>query len=146
MRPAERIAAVTILRAGLVFADSFRRLVPDGPVYQVGAHRDERTLVATVYTENLPAQPGWSDRVLILDPMLATGGSILAAVALVRRTHSGRLSVISLVSAPLGVQDVLSADPTCEIFTAALDERLDDNGYIRPGLGDAGDRSFGTFG
>jgi uracil phosphoribosyltransferase len=84
--------------------------------------------------------------VLLLDPMLATGGSAIAALHAIRESYVGPLTVISLVAAPIGVAAVLAADSTCEIVTAALDDRLDDNGYIRPGLGDAGDRSFGTFG
>ncbi|RIK38779.1 MAG: uracil phosphoribosyltransferase [Chloroflexi bacterium] len=142
----ERIAAVTVLRAGLAFAEPFRNLVPDGALYQVGAHRDEATLTASIYASNVPARPGWADRVLILDPMLATGGSVLATLERVRATFHGPIGVVALVSAPLGVQTVLSADANLEVITATLDERLDQNGYIRPGLGDAGDRVFGTFG
>jgi uracil phosphoribosyltransferase len=143
--PDERIAAVVILRAGLVFAEPFRSLVPRGPIYQIGAHRDERTLEASIYTRNLPNHPGWADRVLLLDPMLATGRSAMVALSAIRHSHTGPLSVVSLVAAPIGVAAVLDADSECEIVTAALDDLLDESGYIRPGLGDAGDRTFGTF-
>jgi uracil phosphoribosyltransferase len=117
----ERISGVVILRAGLVFAAPFRELVPGGAIYQVGAHRDEATLVSSVYTENLPRDPDWADRVLLLDPMLATGGSVLVALALIRRSFTGPITIVSLVAAPVGVRAVLGADPDCEIVTATLD-------------------------
>jgi uracil phosphoribosyltransferase len=143
-RLAERVAGVAILRAGLLFAAPFRSILPDAPLHQIGIRRDERSLHAIVYSANLPDAPGWCDRVLVLDPMLATGGSIATALEHVRRTHAGRVEVITLIAAPIGVTTVLAADPSCRIFTAALDERLNDQGYIEPGLGDAGDRLFGT--
>lgn len=143
-RLAERVAAVVVLRAGIVFAEPFLALLPGGAIYQVGAHRDEATLVPSIYTHNLPTHANWADRVLILDPMVATGGSVLATLQIVRAGHHGAVTVVALVAAPIGVRNVLAADPACEIVTAALDDRLDDSGYIRPGLGDAGDRSFGT--
>jgi uracil phosphoribosyltransferase len=143
---AERIAGVAVLRAGMAFAPSLRALLPDAPLYQIGAHRDEQTLAISLYADNLPKTDNWADRVLLLDPMLATGGSVLTALQPIRRYFSGPVTVIALVAAPLGVETVLAADPGCSIVTAALDESLDTNGYIRPGLGDAGDRTFGTVG
>ena len=143
---AERVAGVAILRAGLLFAPPFRGILPDAPLHQIGIRRDERSLRAIVYSDNLPATSGWTDRLLILDPMLATGGSVVAALKHIRRSHLGRTEVVSLIAAPIGVATVLAADPDCRVFTAALDERLNDRGYIIPGLGDAGDRLFGTLG
>ncbi len=141
---AERVAGVAILRAGLLFSTPFRGLLPDAPLHQIGIRRDERSLRAIVYGDNLPDVHGWTDRILILDPMLATGGSAVAALKHVRRSHTGKVSVVSLIAAPIGVQVVLDADPEIDVFVAALDDRLDDRGYIEPGLGDAGDRLFGT--
>ena len=144
-RLAERVAGVAILRAGLLFANPFRGILPDAPLHQIGIRRDERSLRAIVYGDNLPDTGNWADRILILDPMLATGGSVVAALRHVRRSHQGRTDVISLIAAPVGVDTVINADPDCRVFTAALDDRLNDQGYIIPGLGDAGDRLFGTL-
>jgi uracil phosphoribosyltransferase len=142
---AERVAGVAILRAGLLFATPFRGIMPDAPLHQIGIRRDERSLRAIVYGDNLPADPDWADRVLILDPMLATGGSAVAALKHIRRSHAGRIVIVSLIAAPVGVETVLNADPDVRIISAALDDRLDDRGFIEPGLGDAGDRLFGTL-
>lgn len=143
---AERVAGVVILRAGLLFAQPFRALLPDAPIYQVGVRRDEQSLDARLYTANLPTDTGWADRVVILDPMIATGGSTRRAIEEIRRTFAGSINVVSIIAAPLGVDVLLQADPSCRIVTVALDEALNDDGYIVPGLGDAGDRLFGTFG
>jgi uracil phosphoribosyltransferase len=142
---AERVAGVAILRAGLMFAAPLRGLLPDAPLYQIGIRREERSLRAIVYGDNLPDRRDWADRVLILDPMLATGGSVVAALQHVRRVYDGKLDIISIIAAPVGVETVLATDNTCRVFTATLDERLNDQGYIIPGLGDAGDRLFGTI-
>jgi uracil phosphoribosyltransferase len=142
--PAERVAGVAILRAGLVFARPFRALFPAAPLHQLGVRRDEASLRADVYTDNLPQQLNSAERVLVLDPMLATGGSICVAIERIRRTHAGRIDVLTLLAAPLGVERVMAHDPTCRVIIAALDEQLDERGYILPGLGDAGDRLFGT--
>lgn len=142
---AERVAGVAILRAGLLFATPFRGIMPDAPLHQIGIRRDERSLRAIVYGDNLPTDPDWADRVLILDPMLATGGSAVAALKHIRRSHAGMLVIVSLIAAPVGVETVLNADADVRVITAALDDRLDDRGFIEPGLGDAGDRLFGTL-
>lgn len=142
---AERVAGVAILRAGLLFATPFRGILPDAPLHQIGIRRDERSLRAIVYGDNLPSEHDWTDRILILDPMLATGGSAVAALKHVRRSHTGKVSIVSLIAAPIGVETVLNADPEVDVYVAALDERLDERGYIDPGLGDAGDRLFGTL-
>lgn len=143
-RPAERIAGVVILRAGMLFSAPFRSLLPDAPLYQVGIRRNEETLAPAIYTSNLPHKSGWADRVVVLDPMVATGGSTARVIAEVRRSFEGRIDVVALVTAPLGAMTVLQADDGVQIVTAALDDRLNDSGYILPGLGDAGDRLFGT--
>lgn len=142
---ADRVAAVVILRAGLLFAQPFRSLLPDAPIYQVGARRDEASLEPRLYTSNLPDTPEWADRILLLDPMIATGGSAKRAIAEIRRTCSCRIDVVSLIAAPLGVRVLLDADPAVHIVTAALDRELNEQGFIVPGLGDAGDRLFGTI-
>lgn len=141
---AERIAGLVILRAGLLFAQPFRELLPDAPIYQVGVRRDESSLDARLYTSNLPAEPDWADRIVMLDPMIATGGSAKRAIEEIRRACAARIDLVSVISAPLGIAAVLDADPKVRIVTAALDWGLNDLGYIVPGLGDAGDRLFGT--
>ncbi len=141
---AERVAGIVILRAGLLFAPPFRALLPDAPIYQLGVRRDELRLEAQVYTSNLPANVGWADRVVVLDPMIATGSSACCAVEIIRRTHSGHIVIASIIAAPLGIDALLRADAECSIVTATLDDGLNEHGYIVPGLGDAGDRLFGT--
>lgn len=144
--PAERVAGVAILRAGLIFRPAFHALLPEMPVHHLGIERDEDTLEPRIYSGNLPHTDDWADRVLVLDPMLATGGTARAAIEQIRRHHRGRMDLGCIVAAPLGVRTVLDADPDIRVFTAALDERLNSAGYIIPGLGDAGDRYFGTPG
>lgn len=143
-RLAERVAGVAILRAGLLFEHPFRALLPDAPLYTLGLRRDEETLCPDVYYDQLPQHDGWAERVLLLDPMLATGGTAQSAIQRIRQHVTGPIEVVCLVAAPLGVETVLETDPECRIVAAALDERLDEPGFIRPGLGDAGDRFFGT--
>ncbi len=145
-RLVERPAGVIILRAGEVFAHPFRAIFPDASLYHLGIARDEATLEHTVYSDNVPDLSGEAQRVFILDPMLATGGSITVTIDRVRRGFTGVIDVVSLVAAPLGVQVVLAHDERTRVVTAALDDRLDGRGFIRPGLGDAGDRFFGTVG
>ena len=140
----ERIAGVLILRAGLLFAPAFRALLPTAPLRQIGLRRDEDVLEARQYTSNLPTTAGWTDHVLLLEPMLATGGSARTAIRLLREHHAGRITLLSLIGAPLGVATVLEADPQVRIIVCALDDALNAQGYIVPGLGDAGDRLFGT--
>lgn len=141
---ARRLVALLILRAGLSMLPPFRILVPDSPIYQVGIRRDEATLEPRVYYANLPDSFAGVDHVLMLDPMLATGGSARMALKLVRARFKGDISFLGLIGAPIGVKALLSADDHVRVFLASLDERLNDRGYIVPGLGDAGDRLFGT--
>lgn len=138
-------AGLSILRAGEVFNGPFRELFPAAPLYHLGIRRAESTLEHECYLDTVPDHIP-SDRVLVLDPMLATGGSILHALERLRRVFSGSIDVMALVSAPLGVETILAADEDVRIVTAALDDRLNSKGYILPGLGDAGDRFYGTSG
>lgn len=137
------ITIVPILRAGLGMSEGVLDLIPEARVGVIGMVRNEQTLEPTEYLANLPANLD-AGPVLLLDPMLATGGSGAAATAYLRDAGAVDLRFLCLVAAPEGVGRMLEAHPDVPIHTAALDERLDENGYIRPGLGDAGDRLFGT--
>ena len=143
VRLADEVVLVAILRAGLGLVDGFLRLVPDARVGHLGMYRDEEALRPVGYYENIP--PGVAEaEVFVVDPMLATGGSATQAIARLKRAGAKRLMFVCLVAAPEGVTALRTAHPEVPILTAALDRELDDNGYIRPGLGDAGDRIFGT--
>ena len=143
VRLADEVVIVAILRAGLGLVDGFLRLVPDARVGHLGMYRDEEALRPVGYYENIPS--GVEDaEVFVVDPMLATGGSSVQAIGRLKRAGARRISFVCLVAAPEGVQALHAAHPEVPILTAALDRELDDNGYIRPGLGDAGDRIFGT--
>jgi uracil phosphoribosyltransferase len=140
---ADEVVIVAILRAGLGLVDGFLRLVPDARVGHLGMYRDEEALRPVGYYENIPA--GVADaEVFVVDPMLATGGSATQAIARLKRAGARRLRFTCLVAAPEGVAALREAHPEVEIVTATVDRCLDANGYIRPGLGDAGDRIFGT--
>jgi uracil phosphoribosyltransferase len=143
VRLADEVVLVAILRAGLGLVDGFLRLVPDARVGHLGMYRDEEALRPVGYYENIPS--GVEDaEVFVVDPMLATGGSSVQAIGRLKRAGARRLMFVCLVAAPEGVQALHGAHPEVPILTAALDRELDGNGYIRPGLGDAGDRIFGT--
>lgn len=136
--------AVPILRAGLAMLPGFLKLFPRGHVGMLGMSRDEKTLKARTYYKNLP----WSiegNRVLLLDPMLATGGSLSAAVTELAALRPAEICAVCLLAAPEGVQRMEADHPGLRIVVASLDERLNSVGYILPGLGDAGDRLFGTL-
>jgi uracil phosphoribosyltransferase len=140
---ADEIVIVAILRAGLGLVDGFLRLVPDARVGHLGMYRDEEALRPVGYYENIPS--GVEDaEVFVVDPMLATGGSSVQAIGRLKRAGARRIGFVCLVAAPEGVKALREAHPEVPILTAALDRELDGNGYIRPGLGDAGDRIFGT--
>jgi uracil phosphoribosyltransferase len=140
---ADEIVIVAILRAGLGLVDGFLRLVPDARVGHLGMYRDEEALRPVGYDENIPS--GVADaEVFVVDPMLATGGSGTQAIARLKRAGAKRVHFVCLVAAPEGVKALREAHPDVYITTAAIDRELDDTGYIRPGLGDAGDRIFGT--
>ncbi len=140
---ADRIGLIPILRAGLGMLDAMLELMPTAEVWHLGLFRDERTLRPVEYYNKLP-DSATVDLCLILDPMLATGGSATAAIEVLKRWGAARIKLINLICAPEGVRAVQDAHPDVPIFTAALDRQLNEKGYIMPGLGDAGDRQFGT--
>jgi len=140
---ADRIGLVPILRAGLGMVDAMLELMPTAEVWHLGLFRDERTLRPVEYYNKLP-DSATVDLCLILDPMLATGGSATAAIDVLKRWGATRIKLINLIAAPEGVAAVTTAHPDVEIYCAALDRGLNEKGYIMPGLGDAGDRQFGT--
>ena len=138
-----KVVLVPVLRAGLGMLDSILQLVPHARVGFIGLKREETTLRAMFYHKSLPADLGRSE-VILIDPMLATGGSAVAALDLLAELDARRLRLVNLVAAPEGIRRVRLHYPKLPIFTAAIDERLNDKGFIVPGLGDAGDRLFGT--
>jgi uracil phosphoribosyltransferase len=139
----ERIGLIPILRAGLGMVDAMLELMPTAQVWHLGLFRDERTLRPVEYYNKLP-DSATVDLCLILDPMLATGGSATAAIDVLKRWGAVRIKLVNLIAAPEGVRAVQEAHPDVEIHCAALDRELNEKGYIMPGLGDAGDRQFGT--
>lgn len=138
-----KITLVPILRAGLGMLPGVLALIPAARVSVVGLQRDEETLQPVPYFERLTGRLEERDA-LILDPMLATGGTLIATVAMLKRAGARRIKGIFLVAAPEGLKALEDAHPDVEVYTAAIDERLNEKGYILPGLGDAGDRIFGT--
>jgi len=142
---ASEVLLVPILRAGLGMLDGILRLIPEARVGFIGLKRSEKTLQASAYHKSLPEELG-SFEILLLDPMLATGGSVVAALDLLaaRGARRVRLRLVSLVAAPEGIARVHKRYPDLTIFTASIDRRLNRKGYILPGLGDAGDRLFGV--
>jgi uracil phosphoribosyltransferase len=139
----KKLAVVAILRAGLIMVDGILDLVPSARVGHVGLYRDEETLKPVRYFVKLPSDIAERD-VFVLDPMLATGGSAVAAIDLLKERGAPTLRLLCILAAPEGVAAVQAAHPDVEIIIAALDERLDERGFIVPGLGDAGDRIYGT--
>ena len=143
LRLRDEVAVVPVLRAGLGMVEGFLRLLPDARVGHVGIYRDEEDHVPVDYYERLPRGLPQA-RVYVLDPMLATGGSAVTALNHLKRAGAKQLELVCLVAAPQGLAAVEQAHPEVRIWTAAVDRELDENAYIRPGLGDAGDRVFGT--
>ena len=139
---ARPVMVVAVLRAGLGMVDGFLRLVPDAAIGHLGMRRNEVTLEPEDYYENLPAAAAKAT-VFVVDPMLATGGSAVAALRRLRAHGARDLRLVCLVAAPEGIAAVHAAEPDVPIVCAAVDRGLDERGYIRPGLGDAGDRIFG---
>jgi uracil phosphoribosyltransferase len=137
------IILVPILRAGLGMADAILPLVPQATVAHLGIARDEETARPRPYYAKLPGHLYQAD-VFVLDPMLATGGSVCMALSQLKAAGAERLSLISVVSSPQGLEALQTAHPEVPVVTAAIDDGLDDRCYIVPGLGDAGDRCFGT--
>ncbi len=146
VNPQVPVAVVPILRAGLALLDGAQTLLPLSSVYHLGLERNEQTLEASCYLNKLPEQIDPETRVLVLEPMLATGGSIMFALeALTRRgVDPEQLRIVSVVAAPPALKKLGDNYPQLKLYTAFVDEQLNDNGYIVPGLGDAGDRAFGT--
>ncbi|MBN1310512.1 MAG: uracil phosphoribosyltransferase [Anaerolineae bacterium] len=140
---AESIGLVPILRAGLGMVDGFLSMVPVAEVWHIGLYRDEQTLKPVEYYNKLPIEPR-AQVCLILDPMLATGGSAIATIDLLRKWGARRIKFVGLIAAPEGVKALRDAHPDVPVHIGAVDERLNDIGFIVPGLGDAGDRQFGT--
>ena len=140
---ADRIGLIPILRAGLGMVDAMLELMPTAEVWHLGLFRDERTLQPVEYYNKLP-DTATVDLCLILDPMLATGGSATAAIEVLKAWGARRIKLVNLIAAPEGVRAVAAAHPDVPIYCAALDRQLNEKGYILPGLGDAGDRQFGT--
>ena len=139
----KKLGVVPILRAGLGMINGFLRLMPAAKVGHIGLYRDPETLLPVEYYCKLPTDLEERDFVLI-DPMLATGGSLVAAITLLKKKGVKSIKVLCLVAAPEGVRLTNQEHPDVEVYTAAVDDRLNDHGYIVPGLGDAGDRIFGT--
>ena len=137
------VVLVPVLRAGLGMLESIMQLIPHARVGFIGLKREEKTLRAMFYHKSLPQQLGNFETILI-DPMLATGGSAVAALDLLAEQGAKHVRLVSLVAAPEGIQVVQKKFPRVPIFTAAVDQKLNGRGYIVPGLGDAGDRLFGT--
>jgi len=145
VRVSKGIILVPVLRAGLGFLDGFLDLIPQASVAHIGLARNEKTLAPEPYYLKHPPSLGESD-IIILDPMLATGGSAIEAVRSLREVGAKSIRFACLVAAPEGVTALEDAYPDVQIYTAALDRCINDRGYILPGLGDAGDRLFGTCG
>jgi uracil phosphoribosyltransferase len=139
----EKIGLVPILRAGLGMVEGVWEMMPTAEVWHIGLYRDEATLRPVRYYSRLPVAPT-VHVCLLLDPMLATGGSVVAAVDILKEWGVERIKYIGLIAAPEGVKNLRTAHPDVPIYIAALDDHLNEHGFIVPGLGDAGDRQFGT--
>jgi uracil phosphoribosyltransferase len=137
------VVLVPVLRAGLGMLDSILQLIPHARVGFIGLKREETTLRAMFYHKSLPKNLGRFE-ILLIDPMLATGGSTVAALDLLLEQGAKHIRVVNLVAAPEGIRTVQASHPRIPIFTASVDTKLNEKGYIIPGLGDAGDRLFGT--
>ena len=138
-----KLAFVPILRAGLGMVEGMLQLVPSAKVGHIGLYRDHDTLQPVEYYNKLPSDIEERD-VIVLDPMLATGGSAIDAIEIVKRSRPKSIKFLCVIAAPEGLRALSEAHPDVHIYCAAVDEKLNENGYILPGLGDAGDRIFGT--
>ena len=139
----EKLAVVPILRAGLGMADGMMNLIPHAKMGHIGLYRNPDTLMPTGYYCKLPDDIAERDTIIV-DPMLATGNSAIEAIRLVKNAGAKTIRLVCLISAPEGVYAIQKAYPDVDIYVASIDEKLNDHGYIVPGLGDAGDRLFGT--
>jgi uracil phosphoribosyltransferase len=138
-----RVTVVPVLRSGLGMAEGILEMMPEARVGHLGLARDEETLQPALYLKKLPKDLD-AGPVLLVDPMLATGGSASAAVSILRNAGAKDLRMICLVASPEGITRMRREDPAMPIYTAAVDRQLNERGYILPGLGDAGDRMYGT--
>jgi uracil phosphoribosyltransferase len=139
----EKIGLVPVLRAGLGMLDGIWEMMPSAEVWHIGLFRDEETLRPVEYYNKLPVSPT-VDVCLVLDPMLATGGSATAVVSILKEWGARRVKFVGILAAPEGIERLTGTHPDVPIYLAAVDERLNESGFIVPGLGDAGDRQFGT--
>jgi uracil phosphoribosyltransferase len=139
----EKVGLVPVLRAGIGMVEAALSLMPEAQVWHIGLFRDERTLRPIEYYNKLPSE-ATVQACLVLDPMLATGGSATATIDVLKKWGAKRVKYVGIIAAPEGVHALSTAHPDVPIHVAALDERLNEKGYIVPGLGDAGDRQFGT--
>lgn len=139
----KKLCIVPILRAGLHMADGILNLIPNAKVGHIGMYRNEETLEPVEYFCKLPHDAAERE-IFVVDPMLATGGSAIAAIASLKERGIKKIHFLCLIAAPEGVKALQEAHPDVEIYIGSLDERLNENGYILPGLGDAGDRIYGT--
>ena len=139
----KKVAIVPILRAGLGMVDGFLNMIPAAKVGHVGMYRDEKTLKPVEYFVKLPSDIS-QRQLFVVDPMLATGGSAIMAMDMLKKRGASNIKFMCLVAAPEGVKALRDAHPDIDVYTAALDDHLNEDGYIVPGLGDAGDRLFGT--
>ena len=139
----QKVALVPILRAGLGMVDGIWEMIPSAEIWHIGIYRNHDTLEPVEYYTKRPVDPN-VQLCLILDPMLATGGSAIAAADILKRWGARRIKFVGVIAAPEGVEALSQAHPDVDIHLAAVDERLNEIGYIVPGLGDAGDRQFGT--
>ncbi len=139
----DKIGLIPILRAGLGMVEGIWEMMPGAEVWHIGLYRDEQTLKPVSYYNKLPTSPT-VEVCLVLDPMLATGGSAVATIDILKRWGARRIKFVGLLAAPEGIERLQTAHPDVPIHLAQIDERLNEIGYIVPGLGDAGDRQFGT--
>ena len=140
---ADRVGLVPILRAGLGMVEGVWDLIPNAEVWHIGLYRDEKTLQPVEYYNKLPVSPT-VDVTLVLDPMLATGGSAVATIDILKRWGAKRIKFVCILAAPEGIAVLQEHHPEVPIYTGAIDSHLNEIGFIVPGLGDAGDRQFGT--
>lgn len=140
----KKVGIVPILRAGLGMVDGILNLIPNASIGHIGLYRDPESLMPVEYYCKLPSTEPDNTDILLLDPMLATGGTAIAAMQFIKERGFKNIKFLCLIACPEGVKKVAEAHPDVEIYTASLDERLNEHGYIIPGLGDAGDRIFGT--
>ncbi|CAB1254013.1 uracil phosphoribosyltransferase [Clostridium sp. MT-14] len=143
MLSGKKVAVIPILRAGLGMVSGILRLIPAARVGHIGLYRDETTLKPVEYFCKLPQDIGERE-IIVTDPMLATGGSAIDAISMLKRKGAKNIQLMCLIAARQGIEAVVEAHPDVHIYTAAIDEELNGNGYIVPGLGDAGDRLYGT--